>query len=205
MNRSHLPRHIGFIPDGNRRWAAGHGLPREQGYRHGIAPGLELFELCRALQIPEVSVYGFTQDNTRRPTVQTAAFSLACVEFALQVSARGAALLVLGDERSALFPSQLRPYLVRQPGDIKVNFLINYGCDWDLAGLSAQGALRSHDVSTVDMVVRWGGGCRLSGFLPVQCAYADIYVVQDKWPDFTAGHLADAMAWFARQDRTLGG
>ena len=99
---------------------------------------------------------------------------LACVEFALQVSARGAALLVSGDERSDLLPDQLRPYLVQQPGEIKVNFLVNCGREWDFAGLSAQGALRSQDVSPVDMVGRWGGGCRLSGFLPVQCAYAAI-------------------------------
>lgn len=205
MSRSRLPRHIGFIPDGNRRWAESHGLSREHGYRHGVGPGLELFELCSALQIPEVSVYGFTQDNTRRPTVQTAAFKQACIEFAVEVAARGAALLVLGDERSALFPDELRPYRVRKPGGIKVNFLVNYGWEWDLAGLSTQGALRSEDVSAVDMVVRWGGGCRLSGFLPVQCVYADIYVVEDKWPDFAPGHLDDALMWFARQDRTLGG
>lgn len=102
----------------------------------------------------ESSVYGFTQDNTRRPTVQTAAFSQACVEFAHEVAARGAALQVLGDERSTLFPDELRPYLVRQPGGIKVNFLVNYGVDWDLAGLSTHGALRLKEVSTVDMVVR---------------------------------------------------
>ena len=88
MSRSRLPRHIGFIPDGNRRWAASHGLSREHGYHHGVGPGLELFELCSALQIPEVSVYGFTQDNTRRPTVQTAAFKQACIEFAVEVATR---------------------------------------------------------------------------------------------------------------------
>jgi hypothetical protein len=67
-----LPRHIGFIPDGNRRWAVQHGLAKEQRYASGIAPGLALFEACKALGVEEVSVYGFTQDNTRRPTAQGA-------------------------------------------------------------------------------------------------------------------------------------
>src|SRR4051812_34408565 len=80
---SSLPRHVGFIPDGNRRWAGMRQLPKEAGYARGIDPGLVLFEECRALGIEEVSVYGFTQDNTRRPSVQTRSFRDACVQFAL--------------------------------------------------------------------------------------------------------------------------
>jgi undecaprenyl diphosphate synthase len=53
--------------------------------------------------------------------------------------------------------------------------------------------------------VRWGGGRRLSGFLPSQCVYADIYVVDAFWPDFQEVHLHDALTWFGGQDRTLGG
>ena len=56
---------------------------------------------------------------------------------------------------------------------MKVNFLVNYGWEWDLAGLKV-GALQSADVSQLDRIVRWGGGRRLSGFLPVQSVYADI-------------------------------
>ncbi|MFX8164578.1 undecaprenyl diphosphate synthase family protein, partial [Acinetobacter baumannii] len=88
-----LPRHIGFIPDGNRRWAVGNELPKEAGYAHGIEPGLSLFEHCQRLGIEEVSVYGFTQDNTRRPTAQTEHFRSACVAFAQEIVRRGAALL----------------------------------------------------------------------------------------------------------------
>lgn len=53
MARKHLPRHIGFIPDGNRRWAVDRQLPREAGYERGIAPGLALFESCKALGIDQ--------------------------------------------------------------------------------------------------------------------------------------------------------
>jgi undecaprenyl diphosphate synthase len=82
MVQKALPRHIGFIPDGNRRWAQSRGMPREAGYAFGIRPGLELFELCDRQGIQEVSVYGFTQDSTRRATVQTESFRAACVAFA---------------------------------------------------------------------------------------------------------------------------
>jgi undecaprenyl diphosphate synthase len=199
-----LPRHIGFIPDGNRRWAALRDLPKEAGYACGIDPGLQLYERCRDLGIEEVSVYGFTQDNTRRPSAQTVQFRAACVAFAQEIARRGAALLVLGDERSAQFPPELRSFRTRQGTGIKVNFLVNYGWEWDLDGLRT-GALRSAEVSRMDLVVRWGGGRRLSGFLPAQSVYADIYVVDDYWPDFEPGHLDAALAWFRQQDRTLGG
>lgn len=204
MSRQSLPRHIGFIPDGNRRWAERQQQPKEAGYAHGIAPGLSLFEDCRRLGIEEVSVYGFTQDNTRRPGVQTAHFRAACVRFALEIAERGAALLVVGDERSPQFPPELRRFRQRQGSGIKVNFLVNYGWEWDLQGLR-DGDYRSADVSRIDLVVRWGGGRRLSGFLPVQCVYADIYVVDSLWPDFHPDHLQAALTWFRAQDRTLGG
>jgi undecaprenyl diphosphate synthase len=203
-SKRRLPRHIGFIPDGNRRWATAYGLPKEQGYARGIAPGLALFDECKAMGVEEVSVYGFTQDNTRRPAVQSRQFRAACVSFAQEISRRGASLLVLGDERSPQFPAELEAFRTRQGEGIKVNFLVNYGWQWDLAGLK-EGALRSADVSQLDLIVRWGGGRRLSGFLPVQSVYADIFVIDALWPDFELKHLEDALSWLVTQDQTLGG
>jgi undecaprenyl diphosphate synthase len=203
-SRGRLPRHVGFIPDGNRRWAVQNGLAKEKGYENGIAPGVALFEACKMLGIEEVSVYGFTQDNTRRPSAQAKHFRSACVAFAHEIIKRGAALLVLGDEKSSQFPSELAPFRTRQGKGIKVNFLVNYGWEWDLNGLKA-GELRSADVSRLDLIVRWGGGTRLSGFLPVQSVYADIFVIDALWPDFRPEHLESALSWLGRQDRTLGG
>jgi undecaprenyl diphosphate synthase len=204
MPSQRLPRHIGFIPDGNRRWAVGHGLNKESGYDHGIEPGLRLFEACRDRAIEEVSVYCFTQDNTRRAAVQQRAFSSASVTFALEIERRGAALLVVGDETSAKFPAELARFRERRGRGIKVNLLVNYGWEWDLDGLK-NGGLRSDAVSRLDLIVRWGGGRRLSGFLPVQSVYADFYVRDEYWPDFDPEHFEHALIWFAQQDRTLGG
>jgi len=200
-----LPRHVGFIPDGNRRWALCRGLDKGQGYAHGVAPGLELFELCRQKGIDEISIYGFTGDNTYRPAMQKTHFSAACVEFAYAVAQRGAALLVVGDETAATFPRDLRELRTRQGNGTRVNLLVNYGWEWDLDGLREDSELRSESVPRLDLIVRWGGGRRLSGFLPVQSVYADFYVVEDYWPDFQPDHFEQALDWFRRQDRTLGG
>jgi len=77
-----LPRHVGFIPDGNRRWAVENGLEKEAGYDFGISPGLVLLDTCMELGIEEISIYGFTQDNTKRASIQQEHFSKACVGFA---------------------------------------------------------------------------------------------------------------------------
>ena len=204
-----LPKHVGFIPDGNRRWAEKRGLPRQAGYAAGIEPGLRLLEQCHRLGIEEVSAYGFTRENVRRPGPQVEAFRLACVEFGLAAVDWGAALRVVGDASSPVFPSELRPFAAtRVPGRLRLNLLVNYGWQWDLSGppCDERGLhLHSADVPRIDLVVRWGGHQRLSGFLPVQCAYADFAFVETLWPDMTPDDLVDVLAWYERQDVTLGG
>jgi undecaprenyl diphosphate synthase len=180
---------------------------------------LRLLELCRELGIEEASIYGFTKENVRRPQDQVQAFREACVEFAELAVAAGAALHVIGDSRSSVFPPPLKPYAAkRSAGDIRVNLLANYGWQWDLStglalaqrsrpaarsGLSRQ--LGSAKASRVDLVVRWGGRRRLSGFLPVQCAYADFYVIDTLWPDMSLQEFLAALHWYERQDITRGG
>jgi len=152
-----IPKHIGIIPDGNRRWALGKGMEKEAGYDNGISPGMVLYHLCRKLGINE-----------------------------------------------------MKPYTNRHQfgnGGMKINFLVNYSWEWDL-GLQ-DGAigpkLKTADVSRIDLVIRWGGRRRLSGFLPVQSVYSDMYVIDDYWPDFTPQHVYDAIEWYSKQDVTLGG
>ena len=211
-----IPRHIGIIPDGNRRWAKGAGLQKQDGYAHGLAPGLQLLQLARQAGVEELTYYGFTTDNCKRPPEQVRAFSAACVEAVRRIASEPISLLVVGDSDAPAFPRELLAYTRRTAlggGGIRVNFLVNYGWEWDLAGLHAPGGrrreicgqLRSAEISRVDLVIRWGGMRRLSGFLPVQSVYADFYVVDRLWPDFTPQDFFSALQWYQKQDVTLGG
>ena len=211
-----LPNHIGIIPDGNRRWAENNGLTKEKGYNLGINPGLLLFKLCQKLGIKEITYYGFTTDNTKRPAKQKEAFTQACIDAVKLLSNEDAELLVLGNTESPCFPQELLPFTERKvfgKGGIKVNFLVNYGWEWDL-NLSRKTnnkrknldlALQSKDISRIDLIIRWGGRRRLSGFLPIQSVYSDFFVIDDFWPDFKPQHIYDALDWYATQDITLGG
>lgn len=211
-----IPKHIGIIPDGNRRWAKRAGLEKRDGYAHGLAPGLELLRLAKQAGVQEITYYGFTTDNCGRPPEQVQAFSNACTDAVKLIAAEGVSLLVVGDQDAPAFPRELLPYTTRTDlngGGIRVNFLVNYGWEWDLAQLSAPGTrrdnicgqLRSRDISRVELLIRWGGMRRLSGFLPVQSVYADFYVVDRLWPDFRPEDFYQALAWYQKQDVTLGG
>lgn len=213
-----IPKHIGIIPDGNRRWAEGEGLAKQEGYTHGIDPGLQLYEACLALGVEEVTFYGFTMDNTKRPSIQKMAFQKACTDSVNALKKRDADLLVIGNEESSVFPEELKPYRTRKrfgEGKMKVNFLVNYGWNWDLKhamnDADAQNGgnilpyLASKDISRMDLIIRWGGRTRLSGFLPVQSVYSDIYVIDTLWPDYEDAQFMDAIRWYQDQDVTLGG
>ena len=210
-----LPAHIGIIPDGNRRWARSNGMNKEDGYAYGIEPGFALYQECLKLGIKEMTLYGFTQDNTKRPSVQTKAFQKACVDSVMQLAKEDAELLVMGNTKSELFPPELLPYSKRVTlgkGLMKINFLVNYGWDWDLNYSLQRDSLKtvaqgiaSADISRMDLIIRWGGRRRLSGFLPVQSIYSDFYVIDAMWPEFRVEHLYEALEWYQNQDITLGG
>lgn len=211
-----IPKHVGIIPDGNRRWAEDKGFGKKDGYVHGLNPGLEVLKAAKDYQVKEITYYGFTVDNCKRPAEQVKAFQDACVEAVEIIRDYGnVSLLVVGNEDSKFFPKALLPYRTRTifgEADIKVNFLVNYGWDWDLQKLTEKkevkklnAQLHSHDISRIDMIIRWGGMRRLSGFLPVQSVYADFFVIPDLWPDFQKQHFDQAIDWYQKQDVTLGG
>ncbi len=215
---SRLPKHVGLIPDGNRRWARHRGLDPVEGYAAGLKQGLIMLDECLELGIQEVSVYGFTMDNTKRPKDQREAFAFACVKFVECAMERDVSLRVIGDHTSKMFPTDLQEFALRRQGEgaLKVNLLVNYGWNWDLqTAVTAQASsnskvpfqesLASHDVGRIDLVVRWGGMRRLSGFLPIQSVYADFFVVDQLWPDYDREQFYEALRWYQKQDVTLGG
>ena len=212
-----IPKHIGIIPDGNRRWAVENGLSKEKGYDKGLNPGLELFKLCEKVGVEEITYYGFTMDNTKRPKVQRLAFTQACIDAVKLLAKENASLLVVGNTSTDMFPKALIPFTIRRQvfgeGKTKVNFLVNYGWQWDLKDSFSKenkddnimDSIKSRDISRVDLIIRWGGRGRLSGFPPIQSVYADFFVVEDYWPDFKKEHFYNALNWYNEQDITLGG
>lgn len=212
-----IPNHIALIPDGNRRWAKNAGLEKHEGYSRGLHPGVACLKAAQRYGVKELTYYGFTTDNCKRPHIEVNAFSDACVEAVRLIQQENADLLVVGNTESPMFPPALLPYTKERTafgsGVTKVNFLVNYGWEWDMGDMHTTAnnrsaimqGLRSKEISRIDLVIRWGGRKRLSGLLPVQSVYADIYTLDEMWPDFKAEQLEKALAWYDLQDITLGG
>ncbi len=201
-----IPKHIGVIPDGNRRWAKQHGLKKEDGYTYGLTQGIRLLKAAQECGVQELTFYGFTVDNCKRPKEQVLAFSKACVEAAKMIEQENTELFVLGNTDSSCFPAALLPYTDRRrppaytSRKLRVNLLTHYGWEWDM-----KSGWASREIPRIDLVIRWGGMCRLSGFLPLQTVYSDFYIVRELWPDFEEQQFQDALQWYQRQDVTLGG
>lgn len=206
---SRIPAHIGIIPDGNRRWAVDNGYQKKDGYQYGIMPGFELYEMMLEYGVQEATFYGFTKDNNKREKGQREAFTKACVDAVKLLSGKDGNLLVIGNTDSPAFPIELKEYANKRVsfgrGLINLNFLVNYDWEWDLENMKKNKCLESFDIPRVDLIIRWGGRRRLSGFLPMQSAYADFYIIDDYWPSFNKSHFIDALKWYQNCDVTLGG
>lgn len=204
-----ISAHIGIIPDGNRRWAVEKGFEKKDGYQYGIRPGFELYEMMLEYGIKEATFYGFTKDNNKREKGQRDAFTKACIDAVEELSGRDANLLVIGNTESAAFPKELLRYANQRVnfgrGLINLNFLVNYDWEWDVNNLIVNKKLKSADIPRIDLIIRWGGRRRLSGFLPVQSVYADFYIIEDYWPGFNKSHFIEALRWYQDCDATLGG
>lgn len=202
-----IPKHIGIIPDGNRRWALEKGFNKEDGYKYGLKAGIELYRICKDIGINELTFYGFTVDNVKRPVNQRLSFTKACIDAVKILSKEDAELMVFGNSKSKMFPDELLEFTQRKKlknGGMKINFLVNYSWEWDL-NLKGNTMLNTTDISRIDLIIRWGGRCRLSGFLPIQSVYSDFYFIEDYWPDFKKEHIYNALEWYNKQDITLGG
>ncbi len=212
-----VPKHIAIIPDGNRRWAKDKGYEKHEGYNYGLNPGVEVLRLAKTYGISEITYYGFTVDNCKRPKEQVASFTTACIEAVEMIQKEDVGLLVVGNTKSPMFPKDLLPYTKERTSlgenQIKVNFLVNYGWEWDLSGIRENESsghnihkmIYSHDISRIDLIIRWGGHTRLSGLLPVQAVYADFYTIDEMWPEFNKSQFEAALKWYSHQDVTLGG
>ncbi len=201
-----IPKHVAIIPDGNRRWAVNKSLKKGDGYEYGILPGVEALKKLIEYGVEEVTFYGFTKDNVKRPKEQRDKYIEACVKSVEETTKLDTSILVVGDSKSKVFPEQLKKYVGKRVlcnrGGIKVNFLINYGWDWDIKNYPR---MESEGISRIDLIMRWGGRQRLSGLLPIQSVYSDFYVINNFWPAYEDGDIKKGLEYYEECDVTLGG
>ncbi|MBQ3140918.1 MAG: di-trans,poly-cis-decaprenylcistransferase [Clostridia bacterium] len=229
-----FPNHIAIIMDGNGRWASRRLLPRTAGHKAGTRTFRDIAQYAEKRGVKHITFYVFSTENWKRPQEEVDALMRLLEEHLREClddyrnSNRRA--VFLGD-RSVLSP-EIRALMdeveeaSKEHTGICVNLAINYGGKAELtraarllAQRCAEGALNPEDITEqtvadalytvgqpdVDLLIRTGGDLRISNFLLWQIAYAEIYVTDKLWPDFTEDDLDDAIASFGSRDRRFGG
>ncbi len=220
------PWHVAVIPDGNRRWAAAHGLAMADGYRAGARTGLAVVSWCLDAGVAHLSAFGSSRENLEHRSIEQlvaihAAVGTLCSEAAVLPGVR---VHVFGAPERLPVSVPDRDTLVRlarmEPPSARLTLHVGvaYSARDDLTAVAAAaerlGAerttrephrfLSSRGVPPADLVIRTGGRPRLSGFLPLQSAYAELYFLPTLWPSLSREEFADALARFAGRDRRPG-
>jgi undecaprenyl diphosphate synthase len=229
-----LPKHVAAIMDGNGRWAQRRHLPRIAGHRAGVKASRVVIETCAQLHISCLTLYAFSLENWRRPQPEVDFLMRLLREYLKRelplIQQNNIQLLAIG--RSNQLPETVRKDLadaMRQTArntGMKLVLALNYGGRAELAdafnamldhvranGLSAFHAdeqtisdhLYTAGLPDPDLLIRTSGEMRVSNFLLWQIAYAEMYVTETLWPDFSRARLLEALLDFQDRERRYGG
>ncbi len=222
-----IPRHIAFIMDGNGRWAKKRMLPRKLGHREGVKALRRMVDECEKAGIEMVSFYAFSTENWTRPQEEIDALFKMVGEFAeknlSEYVRRGFRIMFMGDitKLPADTVAALKKIL-DQAKDNKgmiVNIALNYGGrDEILRAVNRilDSGVREIDMQTLsdcmytgglpdpDVIVRSSGEKRLSNFMLWQAAYAELFFVDDLWPDFDSAIFEKILREYSQRDRRYG-
>ena len=227
-----LPRHIAIIMDGNGRWAKRRRLPRISGHRAGIRAVRQAVEACARLGVPYLTLYAFSVENWKRPHTEIKLLMGLLREYLKkeinELNRQNIRLEVIG--RIQALPKPVLQDLqnaidqTRQNTGLHLVLALNYGARAELVdavnALLAQSKrngsitvdesllgehLYTRGLPDPDLLIRTSGELRLSNFLLWQVAYAELWVTETLWPDFTQKDLFQAIIDFQKRERRYGG
>ncbi len=225
-----LPQHIGYIVDGNRRWAAEQGLSASRGHSEGYKVLKSvLFDTIEA-GVPYVSAYVFSTENWKRSEQEVGWLMKLLVRVLThdlhELVERGIRLRVLGT-RERLSKAVLKAIdeaeeKTRHLTKGQALLCLNYGGQQELADavrrIVREGSteeqitpeyieqfLYTPDVPACDLIVRTSGEQRLSNFMLWRSAYSELLFVDKLWPDMTKDDVTAILEEYTRRGRRFGG
>jgi undecaprenyl diphosphate synthase len=227
-----LPKHIAVIMDGNGRWAKRRRLPRIAGHRAGIRAVRQAVEASASIGIPYLTLYAFSVENWKRPHTEVKLLMGLLRQYLKkelsELNRQNIRLEVIGriNELPKPVVEDLRFTLdqTRKNTGMRLVLALNYGARAELVdavqelleksrqngAIKVDEALLSEHLYTrgfpdPDLLIRTSGELRLSNFLLWQVAYAELWVTETLWPDFTQKDLFHAIIDFQKRERRYGG
>jgi undecaprenyl diphosphate synthase len=225
-----IPRHIGFIVDGNRRWAKQHGLPTYEGHLAGYNSIIEVVLASIDAGVEVVSAYTFSTENWKRSESEISKIMGLVLKLLTSdihiLQENDIRLRVLGSRDrlskgvlKAIDDAELKT-ADNKRGTLAVCF--NYGGQLEIAdackkiiqaGTPAEEItpeviaenLYAPDIPPIDIVVRTSGEQRTSNFMLWRAAYSEFLFLEKPWPDMTKDDVTAILEEYSRRGRRFGG
>jgi len=219
--------------DGNGRWAQNRGMMRLMGHKSGVKTVKKIVTAASELGIQVLTLYAFSSENWKRPEQEVSGLmsllkSYLENELSTMLS-NNIKLRCMGKKEQ--LPSEVQKVLnssiqkTANNAGLVLNLALSYGgrseivrATRKLAALCADGTMHPDEITEdivadnlysaglpdPDLVIRTGGEYRLSNFLLWQASYAEIYITDTNWPDFSKEDFHGALANFQERQRRFG-
>jgi undecaprenyl diphosphate synthase len=229
-----MPRHVAIIMDGNGRWATSRGLPRPMGHRAGAKTARTTVEHAARLHLQQLTLYSFSIENWKRPAAEVNQLMQLYQEYLVsqrpvmmennirftQIGRRDGLPLAVCREIDRTIAA-----LEKNTG-MTLCLAVNYGSRTEIVDAVRAIAAKVHaglvdpqqiDEAMVadhlytagmpdpDLLIRTAGEMRVSNYLLWQISYAELYVTDVLWPEFTEAEFDKALASYASRERRFGG
>jgi len=231
LDINRIPRHIAIIMDGNGRWAAERGKPRNFGHQAGVDAVRTITSECVRLGVEYLTLYTFSTENWNRPADEVSALMglvLTSLEDEIFMK-NNVRFRVVGDV--ARLPEAVRQKLreteehTAHNSKMTMVIALSYSSRWEITEAArqiavevAEGKLKADEITdeTVaahlttnfmpdpELLIRTGGELRISNYLLWQIAYSELYFTDTYWPDFDEAELHKAIASYQSRQRRFG-
>jgi undecaprenyl diphosphate synthase len=225
-----IPKHVGFIVDGNRRWAKQHGLPTYEGHLAGYNTVQDVVTATFESGVKYITAYIFSTENWKRSKEEVGKLMglvLRLMTSDLPIFEKNNIKLLVIGSRENISERVLKAIDNAEAVTAKntagtLALCINYGGQLEIVDavkkivqsnvavdditteLIGQN-LYAPDIPPIDIVVRTSGEQRLSNFMLWRSAYSEILFIDKMWPDMTKGDVADIIEEYSKRSRRFGG
>jgi len=231
LDKEKLPKHIAIIMDGNRRWAAKRGLGPVDGHRQAAKETiLPIVEKAISLGIPYLTFWAFSTENKKRDKTELKGlldiFRQSLKEDLRRLEKEKVKVRILGE--IDWFPKDIARAAkaiverTKKNNTITVSFALNYGGREEILRAVKKLLQNGKDIKNLteekfssyldtvgmpdpDLIIRTGGEKRLSGFLPWQAVYAELYFTKTLFPNFSPAKFEKAIEDYQGRNRRFGG
>ncbi len=230
MKNNSVPTHMAFIMDGNRRWAKRKGLPTLKGHYKGYQRIVPLVEYAQKCGIKYITFWAFSTENWNRSKKEVDYLmdlfrKLFKSKLVKKLIDKGGRINIFGSLYP--FPEDIQKSLKKIITDSKdntkivINIGLNYGgrdeIIYAVKGIMEDKLRPSQITKEIfaeylytksqpdpDMIIRTGGTHRLSGFLPWQGVYSELYFTKIFWPEFDEKEFDKALKAYSSRERRFG-